>query len=388
LSSEPETDIKYSLNPVYDQLNYRKKKMKNASKKSLPLSKDAQQMIRGLIFGELLTIVIIGGLWLWLRPRLWVNNGTFTNSGQDANTASNSATSTFQTVSDVPIGAFKYGGSTTWAPIRQLVDSYIQNNRPELQLQYVDPPNGSPGSGAGIKMLLDGKLDFAESSRPLTAEEYAIAQQRGFTLEQREVGTDGVAVAVNQALKIPGLTVEQLKQIYLGQITNWKQVDGPDLAIIPLSQQPENADTLLFSDKPLKQALGSNVQYVYSTTEALRRVSKTAGAVYYGSARGVVPQCTVKALPLGRVSTQLITPYREPLIPSNQCPQQRNQVNTEVIKNGSYPITSKLFVIIKQNNGREEKVGEAYTRLLLTDQGKKAIEEAGFIPVRSKDFKG
>ncbi|MGI2909208.1 PstS family phosphate ABC transporter substrate-binding protein [Tolypothrix sp. VBCCA 56010] len=352
--------------------------MKNTSKK-IPLSKDAQQMIRGLIFGELLTIVIIGGLWLWLRPRLWVNNGTFYSSGQDTNTASTSATSTFQTVTDVPIGAFKYGGSTTWAPIRQLVDSYIQNTRPELQLQYVDPPNGSPGSGAGIKMLLDGKLDFAESSRPLTAEEYAIAKQRGFTLEQREIATDGIAVAVNQALNLPGLTVEQLQQIYSGQITNWKQVDGPDLAIIPLSQQPENADTVLF-DKPLKQTLGSNVQYVYSTTEALRRVSKTPGAVYYGSARGVVPQCTVKALPLGRVSTQLISPYREPLIPSNQCPQKRNQVNTEVLKNGSYPIKSKLFVIVKQNNGREEKVGEAYTRLLLSDQGKKAIAQAGFIP--------
>lgn len=352
--------------------------MKNTSKK-IPLSKDAQQMIRGLIFGELITIVIIGGLWLWLRPRLWVNNGTFSSSAQGANTASTSATSTFETVSDVPIGAFKYGGSTTWAPIRQLVDSYIQNTRPELQLQYVDPTNGSPGSGAGIKMLLDGKLDFAESSRPLTAEEYALAKQRGFTLEQREIATDGVAVVVNQALNLPGLTVEQLKQIYSGQITNFKQVDGPDLAIIPLSQQPENADTVLF-DKPLKQALGSNVQYVYSTTEALRRVSKTPGAVYYGSARSVVPQCTVKALPLGRVSTQLISPYREPLIPSNQCPQKRNQVNTEVLNNGSYPIKSKLFVIIKQNKGREEKVGEAYTRLLLTDQGKKAIAQAGFIP--------
>jgi phosphate transport system substrate-binding protein len=356
-------------------------KMKNTSKRSLPLSKDAQQMIRGLIFGELLTILIIGGLWLWLRPRLWVNNGTFSSSDQGANTASSSASSSFQTVSDVPIGVFKYGGSTTWAPIRQLVDSYIQNTRPEIQLQYVDPPNASPGSGAGIKMLLDGKLDFAESSRPLTAEEYALAKQRGFTLEQREVATDGIAVVVNQALNLPGLTVEQLQQIYLGKITNWKQVGGVDLAIIPLAQQPENADTVLFSDKPkLQQAFGSNVQYVYSTTEALRRVSKTPGAVYYGSARGVIPQCTVKALPLGRASTQLISPYREPLIPSNQCPQKRNQVNTEVFKNGSYPITSKLFVIIKQNKGREQKVGEAYTRLLLTDEGKKALAQAGFIP--------
>lgn len=45
--------------------------MKQDSKRSIPLNKDAVQMITGLIIGELLTIVIIGGLWLWLRPRLW-----------------------------------------------------------------------------------------------------------------------------------------------------------------------------------------------------------------------------------------------------------------------------------------------------------------------------
>jgi phosphate transport system substrate-binding protein len=73
---------------------------------------------------------------------------------------------------------------------------------------------------------------------------------------------------------VPGLTVKHLQQIYLGQITNWKQVGGPDLAIAPFSEYPENADTVLLSGKRvLEQALISNVQYVYSTTEALRRLS-------------------------------------------------------------------------------------------------------------------
>lgn len=357
--------------------------MKQDSKRSIALSKDAVQMIRGLVIGELLTIVVIGGLWLWLRPRLWVDKSPVSSSTEGADTAF-PATSTFKTPTDTPIGTFKYGGSTAWAPIRQLVDSQIQNSRRELQLRYVDPTNSSPGSGAGIQMLLNGKLDFAQSSRPLTPEEYAMAQQQGFTLEQRQVGIDGIAVVVNQALKVPGLTVKQLQQIYLGQITNWKEVGGPDLAIAPFSQYPENADTVLLSGKRVleKQALSSNVHYVYSTTEALRRVSQTPGGLYYGSAGVVVPQCTVKPLPLGLVSTQLVSPYREPLVQPNQCPLKRNQINTEVIKNSSYPIITKLFVIIKQNKGREQQAGEAYSKLLLTDQGQKAIEQAGFIPVR------
>ena len=181
-----------------------------------------------------------------------------------------------------------------------------------------------------------------------------------------------------------GLTVDQLQQIYLGKITNWNQVGGPNLAITPLSQRPEDADTVIFSNNSdLKgQALGSNVQYVYSTTEAVRQLSKTPGGVYYASARSVLPQCSVKALPLGSTSGQLIPPYREPMVSPEQCPRRRNQLNTQAIKNGSYPIIANLSVIIKQNKGREQQIGDAYANLLLTDQGQKAIEQAGFVRVR------
>ncbi|BAY62438.1 periplasmic phosphate-binding protein of phosphate ABC transporter [Calothrix brevissima NIES-22] len=361
--------------------------MTNDSSKRVPLSQDAVQMIRGLIIGELVTVAIIGGLWLWLRPRLQVDNGALAAKNRGTVNTSAIATSNFNTVKNIPIGSFNYGGSTAWAPIRQLVDSQIQVFRPELQLRYVNPENASPGSGSGIRMLLEGKLDFTQSSRPLTAEEKNLAQQRGFVLEERQVGIDGVAVVVNPALKVAGLTVEQLQQIYAGKITNWKQVGGEDLPITPLSQSPENADVVLTSGKQVldRQSLGTNVQYVYSTTEALRRLKQTPGGVYYASARGVVHQCSVKPLPLGLTSAELVPPYREPFVSANDCPQKRNQLNTEAIANGKYPITSKLFVVIKQNQGKEQQVGEAYLRLLATVQGKQAIEQAGLIPESSQE---
>ncbi|BAZ11908.1 periplasmic phosphate-binding protein of phosphate ABC transporter [Calothrix sp. NIES-4071] len=337
--------------------------------------------LRGLIIGKVLTIMVIGGLFWWLlKPRL-VSTSADSSTGQTLNTAQN-ATSTFGTIASVPPGSFNYGGSTAWAPIRQLVDSQIQNARPELQLRYVNPNDGNPGSSSGIRMLLDGELDFAHSARPLTASEYAEAEQRGFTLSQHQVGIDGIAVVVNPSLNVPGLTIEQLQQIYSGQITNWKQVGGPNLSITPFSQHPEDADIVIASNNVNNRASSSNVQYVNSTTEALRQVSKTPGSIYYASARAVVPQCTVKALPLGRTSSELIPPYQQPLASSQQCLTQRNQVNTEAIKNGSYPITTKLFVIVKQDKGRSQQAGEAYARLLLTDQGQNAIEQAGFVGVR------
>ncbi|MBO3457335.1 substrate-binding domain-containing protein [Aetokthonos hydrillicola Thurmond2011] len=332
-------------------------------------------LLKGLIIGKVMTIVVLGGLFWWLLKMRWI--------GVDANSSSSysaaAAKFSYESVTDVPIGSFKYGGSPAWASIRQLVDSQIQSARPELQLHYVAPSQGSPSSSLGIRMLIDGQLDFAQSSRPLTDEEYAIAKQRGFTLEQRQVGVDGIAVIVNPSLNVSGLTVSQLQEIYQGRITNWKQVGGPNLPITPFSQHLDDADIAIFPENQTKrQKLSQNVHYVNSTTEAIREVSKTNGGIYYAPASTVVLQCTVKPLSLGRTTSELIPPYRQPLVLPQQCPTQRNQVNTEAIKNGSYPITTNLFVIIKHNNNREEQAGEAYTRLLLTDEGQKAISRLGF----------
>ncbi len=321
--------------------------MDNTNQRKALIKGDIAIFLRGLIIGKVLTLMVIGGLLWWLlKPEVLSRNNTVSSGTTNFNSTS-STQSTFKSLTDVPIGSFNYGGSTAWAPIRQVVD----------------------------RMLLDGKLDFAQSSRPLTEQEQAIAKEKGFTLEQSQVGIDGIAVVVNPSLKVPGLTVDQLQQIYSGQITNWNQVGGPNLPITPFSQKPENADTTIFS-------IGSNVKYVYSTTDAVRQLSNTPGGIYYASARAVVPQCSVKPLPLGRTSADLVSPYREPLVSPEQCPRQRNQVNTEAIKNGNYPITSNLYVILKQNNGPEQKAGEAYAKLLLTEQGQKAIEQAGFVGVR------
>ncbi|MBV9385743.1 MAG: substrate-binding domain-containing protein [Chroococcidiopsidaceae cyanobacterium CP_BM_ER_R8_30] len=348
----------------------------------LNLNTETITLIRGLLIGKILTILVLGGLfWLWLKPRLEpYRNVTSTQSPDIASSVS----SNFLTVTDVPPGSFKYSGSTAWAPIRLQIDSPLQNAHPEIQLHYVDPVDSSPGSGSGIRMLLNGQLDFAQSSRPVTVDEQTVARQRGFTLEQRQVGIDGIAVVVNPSLHVPGLTLDQLQQIYLGKITNWSQLGGPNLAITPFAQYPKDGDSELFTQQKEinRQALGPNVHYVYSTTEALRLVNQNLGGVYYASARAVVPQCIVKPLPLGHNSSQLVAPYRTPLVPPEQCSHQRNRLNTEALKNGSYPLISKLYVIIKQNKGQEQKIAEAYANLLLTQQGQKAIEQAGFVPIR------
>ena len=289
----------------------------------------------------------------------------------------------FAQVANVAVGVFDYGGSTAWAPLRLLVDSAIQAERPELQLRYAQPEGKPPSSRMGIQMLLKDKLAFVQSSQSLLPEEHQQAQQLGFELEQIPVAIGGIVVAINPTLNISGLTLEQLSLIYSGEITNWIEVGGPDLLIKPYSRPVKiGGKVKFFQDNILNgEKFGANVEYFDTTTSALRQLANNVNGIYYASAQAILPQCTVKPISIGNDLEQLVAPYLEPLVSSLQCPDKRNKLNTKAFQTAQYPLTHYLYVIIKKNGGVEEQVGKAYAQFLLTPEGQKLISKAGFIPI-------
>lgn len=338
-----------------------------------------------LISALLITLGLLGlGAW-WFTQSSGFQIGNFSQPKPNDSTFENSnSTSDFAQVKNLPSGLFNYGGSTSWAPIRLSVDSAIQAARPEFRLRYVDPIGSPPSSSSGIKMLIDGQLAFAQSSRPILDQEYNQAQQRGFRLQQIGIAIDGLAVAVNPNLNISGLTVDQLKAIYTGKITNWKQVGGPDLIIKPFSRPKGSGGTVhIFLEEIIKgENFAANVEFIGTTTEVLRKIAVTPGAIYYASAPEVVPQCTIKPIAIGRKQGEFVAPYQDPFVPLSQCPTQRNQLNQAAFRQGSYPLTRNLFVIVKQNGQIEQQAGEAYANLLLTGYSQELISKAGFVPIR------
>ncbi|MGL6136611.1 MAG: substrate-binding domain-containing protein, partial [Planktothrix sp.] len=293
--------------------------------------------------------LISGGIWWFTRN---MNLSTFLNSNPSPsssippkpapippNSVPQTPTNNFKTfaeVPNVPNGLFTYGGSTTFAPIRQGINPEIQKIFPQFQLRYFQNPSQSPGSGSGIKMLIDNQITFAESSRPLQESEYQQAKQRGLNLIEVTIAIDGIAVAVNPNLNISGLTINQLKQIYTGKITNWSQLGGENIPIVPYSRTKEAGGTTeLFITNVLGgESFGEAVEFIPTTTEALRAIGNNPGGIYYASAPEVVAQCTIKPIAIGFTSEALIQPYKNPLIPPENCPQQRNQIDPVVFKTG------------------------------------------------------
>jgi len=121
-----------------------------------------------------------------------------------------------------------------------------------------------------------------------------------------------LAVAVNPNLNISGLTIDQLKSIYTGKTTNWKQLGN--VTIKPYSRPTSDGGTVELLSKIYWKAtfwLKCGVCFHY---QALRKLAGSPGGIY-ASAPEVVPQCTIKSLPLGRKPGELVSPYQEPFAP-------------------------------------------------------------------------
>jgi ABC-type phosphate transport system substrate-binding protein len=299
-------------------------------------------------------------------------------------TNSTSSYSTIASINNIPAGIWQYGGSITWEPIRQLVDRQIIKEHPEFKLLYTPHPSLPPGSGTGIKMLLEGQLSFVQSSRPLEDKEYKMALQRGIMLKQVPVAIDSIAFAVNPELNIKGLNLRQIRDIYTGKITNWNQIGGDDLNILPYARPLESGTTEFFQENILdRKKFSDRVIFVENNKSAIEQLSNLTnlGAIYFASATEIVGECKLKPVPISRYSKTVFTaPYESELIQTDKCARQEN---FSAFQNGDYPLTRRLFAIVTQNGQLDERVGEAYANLLFTDEGQKLIKKAGFLPMRA-----
>ncbi|MEM9119274.1 MAG: PstS family phosphate ABC transporter substrate-binding protein [Cyanobacteria bacterium P01_F01_bin.56] len=343
-----------------------------------------------LIASLLITVGLLGGVYWWFTrdgglslPGLGGGSPPTAPTTGANSTVPASAGAQFNDVQNLPSGLYNYGGSTTWAPVRGVIDPVVQQTFPAFQLRYTNPIGAAPSSGAGIDMLLNNQLSFSQSSRSLNPDEQQTAQQQGYRLKEIPVALEGLAIAVNTQLPVDGITLTQLRDIYLGNLTNWSQLGGPTLPITPISRPADGGTVEFFVSTVLGGTpLPNTVTIASTTTEALRLVDSTPGSIYYASAPEVVGQCTVKPIAIGTQPEQLVSPYVAPYIPPESCPAQRNQINSEVFRSGDYPLTRRLFVIIREDNTQDQQAGEAYANLLLTQQGQQFLSEAGFVAIR------
>jgi phosphate transport system substrate-binding protein len=236
-------------------------------------------------------------------------------------------------------------GSTTVTPIMQKVAEVYS---------AADLEVSGTGSGDGITALIDGRTDVAMASRKMKDKEKEDAAAKGLKPVEVVIARDGIAIVVHPSNTVTGLTLEQVKDIFLGKITNWSQVGGPDRQIVPVTRDSSSGTFEVFEELVMaKEPIVSGAVTQNSNGTVRTAVAGSEGAIGYVGL-GYVDK-TIKALAI------------DGTLPSNDS-----------VNNGSYKIARDLNLYYPE--GASQAVLDL-VKFVLSQDGQKIVAEEGFIPL-------
>ena len=241
-------------------------------------------------------------------------------------------------------------GSTTVLPIMQkVVEAYLKVH-PDLEISLT-----ASGSGDGIKAIIDGTANLAMSSREMKDSELTKAKEKGVNLQPIAIATDAILPIVNPANPVADLSKAQLKGIYTGEITNWKEVGGADGPIVVVSRDSSSGTYEAWGELVLNKARVTPKALLQASSGAvLQFISKNKQAIGYDSF-GYVND-SVKGLKVEGVAG-----------------------DPETINSGAYPITRKLWVIVGDNPTADVA---AFADFLATPDVREIITSCGAVPLK------
>lgn len=227
------------------------------------------------------------------------------------------------------------------------------------------------GSGVGIKSLIDGTTDLANSSRSMKDSEKQEAASKGIDLKEYIVIWDGMAVIVSKNVNVSELTVDQLSKIYKGEITNWKDVGGADAEIIATAREISSGTHVYFLENIVRLG-NSESQDEYSdkclflqgNADIVAQVSGNENIIgYIGLGYLKASGDTVNAVKIKKdSSSSAVSP------------------SVETVKDRSYPISRELYVYADGNKITE--LAQAYLDFILSADGQQIGLDVGFVPVK------
>lgn len=260
------------------------------------------------------------------------------------------ATALCSSANGVLAGSLVIKGSTTVLPIAQKVaEAYMQQN-PDVKISI-----SGGGSGNGIKALIDGSTDIADSSRFIKDKEVKLAVQKGEYPVPFAVAYDCIVPVVHPSNPVMNLTMDQLKAIYAGEVKNWKEVGGPERPIVVISRDTSSGTYEVWHEKVMnKERVFPGALLQASNGAIVQAVSKNKNAMGY--------------IGLGYLDKS-VTPLMVNGIKGSE----------ETTLNGTYPISRPLFMF---TNGWP--TGDTFNFInfvLHPEKGQKYVGEAGFVPL-------
>jgi len=255
-------------------------------------------------------------------------------------------------------------GSDTLVNLALAWAERYQQINPDVQISVT-----GGGSGTGFAALINGTISIANASRQIKPEEIESSREKGFDPIEHIVANDAIAVIVNPENPIDQLTLEQVSQIYKGEITNWQDVGGEDRPIVKLSRETNSGTHVYFLEtvvrlgsKEDKNIFSADTLLLPSSEGIIAEVRDNPNALGYDGLGYVTDEVKMVAL--------AEKPGGEYVLPS-----------AETVINGKYPVSRHLYMYTR---GEPQNAELAYLEWIFSAYAQDIIIELGFVPIFGK----
>jgi phosphate transport system substrate-binding protein len=241
-------------------------------------------------------------------------------------------------------GEIRISGGTAHIPVMKEAAKQIMTANPDISISIA-----GGGSGVGIKQVGEGIVDIGNSGRAATDEE---VEKYGLKLFKWAI--DGVGVAVNPDNPVTALTKAQLKDIYSGKITDWKDLGGKDAPITVYTRDESSGTRSVFWKKALgKGDIVSSANFVVSNGAMKTAIANDPNAIGYVSVGHM--DASVAGVALDGVSPAIDT-----------------------VKSGEYKVARGLY---SNTQGDPSGLTQLFIAYLLSPEGQRIVVQKGFVPV-------
>lgn len=258
-------------------------------------------------------------------------------------------------------GVIQIKGSDTMVNLGQAWAELFMKKHPKTSMAIT-----GGGSGTGIASMINGTCDIAQSSRSMKDKEKTMALKKNRNPVEFVVGLDGLAVVVNPSNPVSQLTTDQLRDIFMGVVSNWKEVGGADLPITLLSREVNSGTHVYFKEHVLRKGNEKGPEEFAASSLLMASSQAIADEVAHNkSAIGYYGLGYVSAKQKALGVSQKGGPYTKP--------------GLETVKNNAYPISRPLFLYII---GQPQGAVKAFMDFVFSDEGQEVVKKLDFVPVK------
>ena len=265
-------------------------------------------------------------------------------SSSSSTAATTATTSTASSAAETLSGTVNTNGSTSMEDVMGSLIEAFREVQPGITVNYT----GS-GSGAGITGAQDGTCDIGLASRDLKETETGV--------RQITVAKDGIAVIVNPANPLSDLTIDQIAQLFNGEITNWSEIGGSDAPVVAIGREAGSGTRDGFESITGTEDLCVYQNELTSTGEVIANVASNPDAIGYASLSAVEGDATIKAVTVGGVAA-----------------------SEETVLDGSYVI-QRNFNFILSDTAELSSAAQAFVDWATSADASGLIAGAGAVPV-------